>query len=100
MYECSCLYRSFEPLWLIKKYKTRHSGNIRTIDFSPDSRFLVTSGEDDVIFLNNLFPIEGYMAITFEAHRYIVISTSFSHDMAFMYSIDAGSNLIVWKWVE
>ena len=57
VYECSCLYRSFEPLVLIKKYKTRHSGNIRYIDFSPDSRFLITSGEDDMIFLNNLFPI-------------------------------------------
>lgn len=40
------------------------------------------------------------MAITFEAHRYKVVSTSFSHDMAYMYSIDAGSNLIVWKWIE
>ena len=53
-----------------------------------------------MIFLNNLFPIEGYLPITLEAHRYKVISTSFSHDMSYLYSIDAGSNLMVWKWIN
>ena len=44
VYECGSLYRCFEPLVLLKKYKTRHSANICSISFSKDSRFLLTSG--------------------------------------------------------
>lgn len=44
VYECSGVYRSFEPLVLIKKYKSRHAGNIRGLQFSRDSRFLLTYG--------------------------------------------------------
>jgi len=85
---------------LLKKYKTRHANNICYLEFSRDSRFLVTSGEDNIIFVNNLFPIPGYMAISLEAHRYKIVATAFSHDMKYLYSIDAGSNLMVWKWIE
>jgi hypothetical protein len=85
---------------LLKKYKSRHSGRITSVNFSRDSRFLVTSGEDDVIFVNNLFPINGYIAITLEAHRYKILATYFSHDMKYLYSLDAGSNVFVWQWIE
>jgi len=64
VYECRSVYRCFEPLLLLKKYKTRHSSNILTLHFSQDSRFLVTGGEDNIVFINNLFPIKDYIAIT------------------------------------
>jgi len=48
---------------LIKKYKNRHSANICSIRFSPDSRFLLTAGEDNIIYMNNIFPIKDYVAI-------------------------------------
>ena len=34
VYECHSLYRSFEPLVLVKKYKSRHSGHITGVAFS------------------------------------------------------------------
>ncbi len=44
VYECNGVYRTFEPLVLLKKYKSRHSARILTLEFSRDSRFLVSSG--------------------------------------------------------
>jgi hypothetical protein len=61
---------------------------------------LLTCGEDNIIFVNNLFPIQDYIPITLEAHRYNITAASFSHDMKYLYSFDAGSNLFVWKWIE
>ena len=84
------MYRTFEPFVLVKKYKNRHSSNITTIRFSPDNRFLLTAGEDNIIYINNLFPVEGYMAISLEVHRYKSVGLSYSHDMKYIYSIDSG----------
>lgn len=57
VYRSPSLYRTFEPFVLIKKYKNRHSSNMTTIRFSPDNRFLLTAGEDNIIYVNNLFPV-------------------------------------------
>ena len=53
-----------------------------------------------MIYLNNLFPIPGYIAMSFEVHRYKILGASFSTQMDYIYSIDSGSNIMVWKWVE
>ena len=53
-----------------------------------------------MIYLNNLFPIEDYLPITLEVHKYKIITLSFSYDMVYLYTIDAGSNIFVWKWVD
>ena len=44
VYRSPCLFRTFEPFVLVKKYKNRHSSNITSIRFSPDNRFLLTAG--------------------------------------------------------
>ena len=49
--------------------------------------------------MNNLFSVEGYIAISLEVHRYKIIGLYYSTDMKYIYSIDSGSNLYVWKWV-
>ncbi len=99
VYECPPLYRTFEPFVLIKKYKNRHSSDICSMNFSPDSRFIVTAGLDNIIYLNNLFPIPDYVALSFEVHRFKIIGVHFSHDMKYLFSVDSGSNIFVWKWV-
>lgn len=50
--------------------------------------------------MNNLFPIDGYLAMTFEVHRYKILGVTFSAKMDYMYSVDSGSNIYVWKWVQ
>lgn len=49
--------------------------------------------------MNNLFPVDGYVAISLEVHRYKIIGMHFSYDMKYIYTIDSGSNVYVWKWV-
>lgn len=100
VYRSPSLYRTFEPFVLVKKYKNRHSSNITAIRFSPDNRFLLTAGEDNIIYMNNLFPIEGYIAFSLEVHRYKIVGMYYSQDMKYVYSVDSGSNLYVWKWVS
>lgn len=68
--------------------------------FSPDSRFLATCGSDNIIYLNNLFTIHGYLPVTLEVHKYKIVSVYFSTDMQYIYSIDSGSNVYVWKWTN
>lgn len=100
VYESPPLYRTFEPFVLLKKYKNKHAGDITALAISPDSRFLVSCGEDYLIYLNNLFPIRDYLPICLEVHRYKIISVSYSHDMVYLYSTDSGGNLFIWKWTE
>ena len=100
VYECPSIWRTFEPFILLKKYKNRHSDDIVSAKFSPDSRFLLTCGKDSIIYMNILFPLEGYIAMTFEVHRFKILGISFSPKMDYMYSVDSGSNVYVWKWVQ
>ena len=100
VYECDSLYRCFEPLVLLKKYKSRHSGSITGLTFSDDGRFLVTRGDENVIFINNLYPLPEYTAVSLQAHRFTIIGTFFSHDSQYLYTIDAGNNLFAWSWTE
>jgi periodic tryptophan protein 2 len=44
IYESPPFLRTFEPLLLLKKYKNRHTGTLTSMSFTPDSRFLITSG--------------------------------------------------------
>lgn len=60
---------------------------------------MLTAGEDNIVYMNNLFTVENYIAISLEVHRYKIIGMYFSWDMKFIYTIDSGSNIYVWKWV-
>lgn len=100
VYECPSFWRTFEPFILLKKYKNRHSADIISSRISPDSRFLITCGHDNLIYINNLFPIPDYIAMILEVHKYKILGASYSKNMDYIYSIDAGSNIYIWKWVQ
>ena len=100
VYEAPSHWRTFEPFVLIKKYKNRHSSEIRSIKFAADNRFIITCGNDNIIYFNNIFPIEGYLPISLEVHRYSIIGVEFTNDMKYVYSVDSGSNIYVWKWTS
>lgn len=38
--------------------------------------------------------------MTLEVHKYKILGASYSKDMNYIYTIDSGSNIYVWKWVE
>ena len=78
VYEAPPYWRTFEPFVLLKKYKNRHSSNITSLKFSPDSRFIATCGNDNMIYINNIFSVPGYLPITLEVHRYSIIGIYFS----------------------
>lgn len=38
--------------------------------------------------------------MTLEVHKYKILGASYSKNMDYIYSIDAGSNIYIWKWVQ
>ncbi len=38
--------------------------------------------------------------MTLEVHKYKILGACYSKDMNYIYTIDSGSNIYVWKWVE
>lgn len=100
VYEAPPFLRSFEPLLLLKKYKNRHTGKLTSISWTPDSRFVITSGEENRIYLNNVLPIKDYIAMSFDVHRHKIVGCFFDYSLEYMYSVDKGGNVYVWKWVN
>ncbi|KRX01618.1 WD40-repeat-containing domain [Pseudocohnilembus persalinus] len=99
IYEAPSIYRQFESLILYKKFGNSHSNDIVTLQWSPDSRFLITAGKDLTVQLHNVFKLQDYNVITFSANKEVVKKCFFSSDMKFMYTIDKNSVLCIWKWV-
>ena len=90
----------FVPLFIIHKFHNLHSDDITRIQWSPDSRFLLTMGKDLNIKLVNLHKIDGYVPITLSAHRNTILHAFFSDSMKTIFSISKDGMLLIWKWTE
>lgn len=99
IYESPPTRRTFEPLLLVKKYKSRHTSKLTCMQFSPDSRFLISGGEDNKVFLNNVLSVPDYVALSFDVHRYRLVQCFFDQEMQYLYTCDRGGNVYAWKWV-
>ena len=38
--------------------------------------------------------------MSLEVHRYKILGAAFSTSMDYLYTVDGGSNIYVWKWVQ
>ena len=77
---------SIEPLILIRKLNIAHGDKIRKVYWSPDSRFFLSSGEDCIVKMHNLFPLPGWNSSSFLGHRAKNLSAFFSADMKFCFT--------------
>ncbi|EAR81867.2 periodic tryptophan protein (macronuclear) [Tetrahymena thermophila SB210] len=98
IFEAPSLWRNFETLLQYKRFKGSHNDKITSIEWSPDSRFIITSSKDLTVQMHNLHKLEDFQTITFTVNKHPVIKTFFSRDMKYFYTVDKSGLMCVWKW--
>jgi periodic tryptophan protein 2 len=94
------LIKEYEPLVLYKNYTHWQNDEITSINWSSDSRFILTGSKDTTVRLLNLFKIEGYIPFCFTGNKRKIINAMFSEDNLRIYSISKEGTLFVWQYVE
>lgn len=87
MYECPPLHVSIEPFVLYKKFKGEHSDKIADLEWSPDSRFVISSSNDNKVIIHSLHYIEGFIPFIFTGHHEPSLKAFFSEDMQYVNQI-------------
>lgn len=100
IYNSPGVQKSIEPLKLVKKYINIHPDPIVYTDFSPDSRFIITSSKDLTCQILNIHKIDNYVPFTFTGHKSYPIKCFFNDTMTYFYTLTKDGYLFVWKWVE
>ena len=90
----------YQNLQLFKKFKGQHSGDITFIDFSPDSRFIITGSADLTVQIHAIHHIEFYSPFVFQTHKQKPLLAFFSTEMDYFFTCDQSGCLNIWKWVE
>lgn len=70
--------KMFAPLILYKKYGNLHSGDIRGITWTNDSRFFVTWSDDLTLKMMSLHKLENFLPFTFSGYNRRIICAFFS----------------------
>ena len=89
-------FKEFSPFRLLKTIG-RHTQEITCMDWSSDSKFLVTGGRDHSVIIN---PIFGGQPITFSAHRNQIIGCFFAKGDRTVYSVSKDGAVYVWEHLK
>ncbi|KAM3138460.1 hypothetical protein pb186bvf_009374 [Paramecium bursaria] len=81
----------------IKVMSNKHM--VTGMNWSPDSRFLLTWGEDNSIIMNAVFSLRKYVDSMLQAHKFKIV-TSFFLDSIHVVSLDCMGKVCLWKWVD
>ena len=100
IFEMPNLIKEYEPFVLYRKYTSFHNDKITSINWSYDSRFILTGSKDTNVRILNVFKIKGYYPYTFTGHKKKIITAIFSKDMNRIFSLSQDGVLLIWKFVE
>ncbi|NES74282.1 MAG: hypothetical protein F6K24_58385, partial [Okeania sp. SIO2D1] len=71
-----------------------HTGQVNTIDFSPDGQILVSGSTDGIL---RIWHFEGTLLKSLNTHQVNVLSVSFSPDGKMLASAAADGKIILWN---
>jgi periodic tryptophan protein 2 len=94
------LAREYEPLVLYKNYTRWQNDKIISVNWSSDSRFILTGSKDTTVRLMNLYKIKNYIPFMFTGHKKQIVNAFFSEDNIRIFSISKDGILFVWKYVS
>ena len=94
------LVKQFETLVLYKQYTALHADKISSIEFSKDSRFVLTGSKDMTVRLLNLYKIDNYSPFVFTGHKKKVVNAMFSEDNTRIYSISTDGVMFIWRYTD
>ena len=100
IFEMPNLIKEYEPFVLYRKYTAFHNDKITSINWSSDSRFILTGSKDTNVRILNVFKIPGYYPFTFTGHKKKIITALFSHDMNRIFSISQDGLMLIWKFID
>ncbi len=100
IYEMPNLSKEYEPLVLYKNYTRWQNDDIISINWSNDSRFILTGSKDTTIRLMNLYKLPNYIPFMFTGHKRKIVNAFFSEDNSRIFSISKDGVLFVWKYVS
>ncbi|KAH0581448.1 hypothetical protein H2248_012529 [Termitomyces sp. 'cryptogamus'] len=93
------LVREFAPFILHRTY-TGHHDEVLSIQWSPDSRYFLTTSRDMTARLFTLDPLDGFRPKTFAGHKDAVLSAYFSEDGTSIYTVSRDGAVFTWKEKE
>ena len=80
IFEAPDIYKSIEPMLLFKKYNGAHNDNIKLINWSSDSRLLLSCSKDNSVRIFTVFHIKEYTPICLTGHKASVVYTFSDRD--------------------
>jgi periodic tryptophan protein 2 len=93
------LRREFAPFVLHRKY-TGHHDDVITIDWSEDSKFLMTGSKDMTARIYSLNTLKDFVPVTLAGHHERVVSAFFAHGMKQAYTVAHDGACFVWDWSD
>ncbi|KAF8503896.1 WD40 repeat-like protein [Hysterangium stoloniferum] len=90
------LIREFAPFVLHREY-TGHHDEVLSVEWSPDSRFLLTTSRDMTARLFTLEPLKGFRPKTFAGHRDGILHAYFSSDAKTIYTVSRDGAVFTWR---
>ncbi|KAF8591248.1 WD40 repeat-like protein [Ramaria rubella] len=90
------LIREFAPFVLHREY-TGHHDEVLSIEWSPDSRFFITTSRDMTARLFTLDPLQSFRPKTFAGHRDGILSAYFSLDSKTIYTVSRDGAVFTWR---
>ena len=88
--------KEFAPFTLFKTFSGHHD-DIISIDWSLDSKYIVTASTDMMARVYTLETVEGYLAPTISGHRDSLVRAYFSADSQNIYTVSKDGAVFKWK---
>eukprot|EP01126_Amoeba_proteus_P062326 TRINITY_DN8456_c0_g1_i4.p1 TRINITY_DN8456_c0_g1~~TRINITY_DN8456_c0_g1_i4.p1 ORF type:complete len:737 (-),score=150.98 TRINITY_DN8456_c0_g1_i4:285-2495(-) len=105
------MHKEFSPFVLLGGYSS-HSDRITCLDWSSDSKYILTGSRDCTVKLHSIFPRKkpprqfdsmgypmGRHPFTMSGHRDVVMLCTFNKDQTRIYTVSKKGVLLVWKLV-
>ena len=100
IFQLPLLKKQIEPLILIKNYNNFHEDVITSLNWSNDSKFILSGSKDNSVRLLNVFKIKNYVPFKFIGHKKKIIKCFFSEDNLRIFSISQDGIILIWKYEE
>lgn len=100
IFEMPNMAKEYEPLVLYKNYTHWQNDTITSLNWSRDSRFVLTGSRDTTVRLLNVFRIKDYVPFQFSGHKRKIVNAVFSEDNKRIFSVSKEGTLFIWKYVE
>lgn len=92
--------KTFSPLLQYKRFGNLHTEDIINVNWSHDSRFLLTTSHDMTVKMVSLHKLPNFLPFTFSGNKNEIVNAFFSEGEKRIFSVSRDGGLLLWKWVE